>query len=294
MPTLSSIASGSLTSKTYTARPSQQVFTTTGVTQWTVPPGVYSISAFMISGGEAGTDQSDFGFAAGGRGGRGGSTLWVEKIPVSPGLTVTVTVGAGGTSNGQDGGQSGITAGALSCSITNSGSESVFNGAIWSKGVGGAGGVGTTVWGGGGGGAGGYGTADNTATSANGGTGEDADQWVLPTANSGGATGGKRGASSVFSAATGGGGGGGVGLLGRGATAIFPVINQAGGLGGSSGGNGGLGGSSGGGDGGLYGGGGGGGGDTFTADEGGAGGQGAVRIIWGSTRYYPTSNIANV
>lgn len=296
MPVLSSITSGSLTSKTYTARPSQVVFTTTGVTQWIVPPGVFSISAFMVSGGQGG-GAGTVANGVGGYGGQGGSTLWVEKIPVSPGLIVAVTVGAGGTpgtfsnlAGFPAGGPSGIIAGTFSCNINNAGVAAVSAGAIWSKGVGGLGGqkAGFGSWAGGGGGAGGYGTVDNTDTSANGGTGEDGDQYGEATANGGGATGGRRGTSG-FVGTKFAGGGGGVGLLGRGTTAVRSIIFPAGaGLGGSGGANG-ISGT-----GGLYGGGGGGGGAAGEFNgQGGPGGQGAVRIIWGSTRYYPTSNTEN-
>lgn len=295
MPALASITSGSITSKTYTARPSQAVFTTPGVTQWTVPAGVYSISAFMVSGGQGGGfGQTVDGFAFGGYGGQGGSTLWVEKIPVSPGSIVTVTVGAGGgpavagVSNlpGSAGGNSGVAAGDRTCLVTNSGLTSVFAGAIWSRGIGGAGGVRDVAGspGGGGGGAGGYGTTADPNTSANGGDGGSGGTGPPPTAGGGGASGGTRGSSSFLGIRSGGSGGG-VGLLGRGATAAVPVNFPAAGLGGS-GGN----------DGvqvlqaGLYGGGGGGGGNS---SDGGAGAQGAVRIVWGSTRFYPTSNVVD-
>ena len=295
MPALSSITAGSLTSKTYTARPSQITFTTPGVTQWTVPPGVYSISAFMVSGGQGGGNGANIdGFVFAGYGGQGGSTLWVEKIPVSPGLTVTITVGAGGTAGGISnlpgaaGGNSGVTAGTRTCLVTNSGISSVFDGAIWSRGIGGAGGVRDTGGkpGGGGGGAGGYGTAADPNTSAIGGGGGDnnSSDGTVPTADGGGASGGTRGSSSVIGSGIGGVGGG-VGLLGRGTTAAKSTVFPSGaGLGGSGGSNGDRLTSTPG----LYGGGGaGGGGSTGTGTS---GAQGAVRIIWGSTRYYPTSN----
>ena len=296
MPALSSITSGSITSKTYTARPSQAVFTTPGVTQWTVPPGVYSISAFMVSGGQGGGNGITVdGFSFSGYGGQGGSTVWVEKIPVAPGSTVTVTVGtagiAGGVSNlpGGEGGESGVTAGSRTCLVTNAGVTSLFAGAIWSRGIGGTGGIAASGKpGGGGGGAGGYGTAADPNTSANGGAGGDTSSsfdGTDPTSGGGGASGGTRGSSSFLGNGFGGSGGG-VGLLGRGTTAAKTTAALPGaGLGGS----GGSGGNSVTRSPGLYGGGGSG-GSGGSGSLGGVGAQGAVRIIWGSTRYYPTSN----
>ena len=84
------------------------------------------------------------------------------------------------------------------------------------------------------------------------------------------------------------GGGGGVGILGSGGNGTAGTTNGGGGGGGSSGTNGGGNTS---GLGGNYGGGGGGAADNNRA--GGAGAGGAVRIIWGTGRSYPSTSVAD-
>lgn len=147
---------------------------------------------------------------------------------------------------------------------------------------GGAGGAGGTAVGGngnsgaGGGGAGGYNGAGGAGGLANGTAGSN------PAVGSGGGGGG------VGKSGWSGGGGGGVGLLGVGSD----------GVGTGGGGTGGSGGSAGldywqtsqnsGGNGGAYGGGGGGTGYEYQSEIGGYGGSGAVRVIIGPSRAYPS------
>lgn len=79
--------------------PSSQVeFTTPGTYSWTAPAGVTSVCAVCIGGGGAGTrgtSPSDVDQLR--RGGGAGGLGWKNDIPVTPGQTYTVVVGAGGT-----------------------------------------------------------------------------------------------------------------------------------------------------------------------------------------------------
>jgi hypothetical protein len=58
---------------------------------WIVPEGVYEISAVCVGAGGGGYNTSN-----GGGGGAGGDLRWRIKIPVTPGESLTVTVGNGG------------------------------------------------------------------------------------------------------------------------------------------------------------------------------------------------------
>jgi hypothetical protein len=77
--------------------PTIQKFTTPGETNWTVPDGVTSINVLTVGGGGgAVTGNTELAFAAGGGG--GGGLGYGNNIPVTPGETLKVTVGAGGAS----------------------------------------------------------------------------------------------------------------------------------------------------------------------------------------------------
>ena len=235
--------------------------TGTGTFTWTAPAGVTSVSVVAVGGGGGPGGNG----AAGGGGGLG----WKNNITVVPGQSYTVRAGAGGvglTSNGGDsyfistatvkGGGGGTT---QNVSGTGAGGGTYVGDGGGNGGRGGdVGGFG----GGGGGGAGGY--------NGNGGAGGSG--------VSGAGSVGSNGASNSGAGGGGGGGtgdtlyGGGVGLLGIGTTGT-------GGIGGASG----VAGS--GGSGTTYGGGGGSGGS--------AGAVGAVRIVWGTGRSYPSTNLAD-
>ena len=261
----------------------QENFLTAGTYTWTCPTGVFLVSAVCIGGGGHGYDQNESGSGGSNVPGGGGGLGWKNDIPVTPGQTYTVKVGAesydnlgisGATFTGNGSGDSYF----INASTVFGGGGGVLNyiggGYI---GDGGGEGGGTNVvsgafWGGcgaggytGAGGKGGYGTAGYNGTG-------------------GGAGGG--GATSFPS-----GGGGGVSVYGQGS-------NGQGGSG-FSGGGGGSGGTSGTagagnsgshyrGNGGLYGGGGGCGGSGQNGG-GGTGGAGAVRLIWGQGRSYPST-----
>ena len=281
----------------------QETFTSpTGATSsstfsWVVPSGVTTICAVCVGGGGAG-GLTTGNFPSGGGG--GGGLSWLNDIPVTPGETLSVTAGVGGyydvPSASADGGDSGIQRGStilLACT----GGEGATPGQPSGGGQGGAslspqwgGGDGgnwlfpsgsTSAGSGGGGGAGGY--------SGDGGRGGYFDGFGATAAdtNSGGGGGGYGGQNI-------GGGGGGVGLLGKGSDGSVGTSPLSVGGGGGSGGQDGL-------StaisndktqatGGLYGGGG------FGRPSGnpGAGAPGAVRIIWGPGRAFPSTNTADV
>lgn len=261
----------------------EQLYTNPGSYNWTVPASVTSVSVVCVGGGGAGS-----GNGYGNRGGGGGGLSWKNGVAVSPGGVHSVAVGAGGLGiNSGTGGSrpDGESSGVLGLSATGGlavwGSGGSVNRPTGSGGVG-SGGTGNYSGGiayagnaGGGGGAAGY--------SGNGGNNATGDYTGSAQAGSGGGGGG--GGSGY----TGGGGGGGVGLFGQGS------VGAGGVNGGSSttGGGGGSGGTGGafndgynGGGGGNYGGGGGG---MHWGSTGGNGGGGAVRIIWGPGRSFPSN-----
>lgn len=247
---------------------------------WIVPDGVTNISAVAIGGGGEGGGDED---TLGGGGGAGGCLAYAIDIPVIPGETLSIypapsafrgilsNAGITGArsaiirlSNGEgllqaNGNRGGDATGGGGISIIQSlASAGSFASAVFSGGNGGDGGSST---GGGGGGAAGYSANGNTGLGGSG-------QW--------GGTGNQNGR-----------GGGGVGVYGEGASGT--LLGQ----GGSGGANGGTAVSFYGDPGGLYGGGGGGGDDRTTSgtrSHGGAGGAGAVRIIWGPGRSFPSTN----
>ena len=257
----------------------QQLFTSNGT--FTVPANVTSIAVVCVGagGGGGGSDNAN---ELGGGGG-GGALAYVNNITTTPGQSLTVTVGTGGAAGGDKqagsaGGDSSVVLGGTTLCSAGGGSGGVDQGGVGGAGgtvitgTGGSGGSGgnanngTTTNGGGGGGAGGY--------SGNGGNG---------VANNSTATGGN-GAGGAAGGAGRNAGGGGVGVLGEGTsgTGGSAGVGGGGGSGGANGGN------SANGDGGLYGGGGAG---ASGADGAGSdvGANGAVRIIWGTGRSFPST-----
>lgn len=273
-------------------KPGQQLFTQ--ATSWTVPAGVTKVSAVAVGGGGGGA-AGDGGRGEPNTGGGGGGLSWA-RFKVTPGETLTIAVGAGGTSlAGSDG-----TAGGLS-SISRSGVDLVVAGGGGggferNEGPGGTGGthsVGAVYAGGGG--AGGTG---GSATDGSGGSGGGGAGGYSGNGGTGGSSSGTNGLAGVGGAAGGGGGrsgttgiagsGGGTGLFGEGALGAGGTASNGGG-GGSGGGAGltdvtGVGG-------GAYGGGGG--ARTDQAGVGSDGAPGAVRIIWGTGRTYPSTRTAD-
>ena len=261
----------------------QQNFTSSGT--FTVPTGVTSIAVVVVGGGGGGGGSEDSDETGGGGG--GGALAYVNNLSVTAGESLTVTVGSGGNGgNGDSGGSSGgfsrLARGGTTLAQANGGGGGQHRGSGGSGGTvstgtggsGGQGGQGSDRNGsnsGGGGGAGGY--------SGAGGRGCDQDGSPSGASGSGGAGGG--GGRND--------GGGGVGILGQGSSGSGGGTSNPGG-GGSTAGSGGTNGSSGsgdGGNGGLYGGGGG--GAQGSDNDGGDGRPGAVRIIWGSGRSFPST-----
>lgn len=247
----------------------QTAYTSPGTYTWVCPANVFQVHVVCVGGGGGGT-----GNTAGGAGGGGGGLGWINNYPVIPGNTYTVVVGSGGVRNGSSGGNS---------FFVSLGTVAGFGGATGGSGgdcfpptQGGRGGLGGSPAGvcGGGGGAGGY-----SGNGGNGGSGGSVGQ-----SGSGGAGGGGGGSAALSNRF--GGGGGGVGILGIGSPGSGGVIE--------GGGGGGSGGSSGSSlvTGGSYGGGGGG-GDTSAYNPG-DGASGAVRIIWGPNRAFPSTNTGDV
>lgn len=81
---------------------------------WTVPTGCASMSAFLVGGGGGGGGYGGWWGASNGGSGSGGGTNTINDIAVTPGTTVTITIGAGGArgargGNGSAGGTTSIT-----------------------------------------------------------------------------------------------------------------------------------------------------------------------------------------
>lgn len=92
-----------------------QVFTSSG--SWTVPAGITKAKVTVIGGGGGGGGTNGEPLRGGGGGGGGGSIRLVTGL--TPGTSVTVTVGAGGTAaNDTAGGTGGTSSFGAFCSAT--------------------------------------------------------------------------------------------------------------------------------------------------------------------------------
>lgn len=278
LPSSGQISLGLFRFRAIAAAAGQQEYTTPGTYTFTAPPGVTSVCAVCVGGGGGGMyyqySSSSYTYAM--NGGSGGGLGWKNNIPVVPGNTYTVVVGAGGSQGAYS---SGSTNGGSSYFISSSTvagngggygryAQSRAGGTYVGDGGGNGGAVTHQYSSGygpcGGGGAGGY--------SGNGGSTNNRYSY----AGSGGGGGGGYVGSNYYSN-----GGGGVGIYGQGSN-------------GTSNGGGGSGGvSATGRNGGTFGGGGGGSSSVYWG-YGGNGGGGAVRIIWGSGRAFPSTNTADV
>lgn len=79
----------------------ETAFITSGTYSWTAPSGVTSVSVVAVGGGGAGDDGNSGD--GGGGGGGGGGLAFAEAVPVTPGVSYTVVVGAGGSAgNGKN------------------------------------------------------------------------------------------------------------------------------------------------------------------------------------------------
>lgn len=283
-------------SVTTMAQPTEASYTSPGTYSFIVPAGVTSVSVVSVGGGGGG--------GRAGSSGGGGALNYRNNLSVTPGQSITIVVGAGGSPNssGASATSGGNTStGALDCLAggavgSNGGTRSAPTGGGGSGGGGnganGAGGGGAAGYSGNGGAGGSYGSGGSAGNGGGGGGGGGGNFFGF-------------GANNVYSGAWSGGGGGGVGLLGQGSDGAGATGNNIG-LGGGGGSNGNSGASafafSNGGNGGAYGGGGAAGGYYYYTDgdgvpgettnlDGGTGGSGAVRIIWpGTTRQFPSTN----
>lgn len=236
----------------------QDAYTTAGSYSWVAPTGVTSVCVVAVGGGAGGWN----GINNNSRGGGGGGLGWKNNITVVPGNSYTVVVGA--RAGAGVAGTSYFINTSTVAGIGGQGDEPsnpsrTSGGGYVGDGGGNGGNGGQSISYGGGGGAGGY--------SGNGGAG-----GTTGASGSGGGGGGANDAASNPNT----GYGGGVGILGQGA-------NGAGGANGG-GGSGGASGTAQ--EGGAYGGG------SYGAA--GNGGVGAVRIIWGSGRAFPSTNTGNL
>lgn len=136
------------TTYTATAKTSKSLHTFTSSGTFTVPPGVSKIDIFCVGGGGGGAGgyASLYGNWRGGGGGGGGYTATVLNKAVTPGSSLTVTVGAGGSAaaansmaTGGTGGTSSV--GSLVSAKGGTGGRTVSNGGETVKG-GGSGGSG--------------------------------------------------------------------------------------------------------------------------------------------------------
>lgn len=230
-----------------------------GQQEW-VTPGTYS---FTVPTGVTSICTVCVGGGSGARtvvsgryaSGEGGSLMYTNAVAVTPGETLSVVVGIGSAYNVLGGSSSLKNSAGTVVHCLAKGGRSADTNIGTGGGVGGSG-VGVLNYPAGGGGAGGYSGAGGI-----GGAGGSA-----PTAGTGGGGGGQGG---------GGGGGGGVGIYGEGASGAAYGYGGSGGQNGTTTG------------GGLYGGGG---GYNPTVP----GGGGAVRILWGYGRSFPSTNTGNM
>ena len=249
---------------------SSYLFSTAGSHSWTCPAGLTSVSVVAVGAG------AEAGSVAGGGGGLG----WKNNISVTPGQSYTVVVGAGGQNKANEHSYFINTT-----TVMGEGGNAASGGGYVGDG-GGNGGDGQgsgTYQDCGGGGAGGY--------SGDGGDGKSGSTGQAGNGQGGGG-GGSMANSGSYTC-----GGGGVGVYGQGTNGVgglaaihpnqHPTTTSAG-----TGGSGGedaistYGHSAGG----NYGGGGGGGG---SGAGGGNSGGGAVRLLWGSNRSFPSTNVSN-
>src|SRR5579859_1661877 len=137
------------------------LFTTPGANSFTVPPNVTSITVDACASGGGGGGGGTSGGNAGGGGGGAGSNLHNYTLNVTPGATLTITIGTGGTAGAINGnGGNGLTG--TQISGANNPFPSLFNGlgGVGTTGTtGGAGGAGSAGGGGSGGAAGANGTS---------------------------------------------------------------------------------------------------------------------------------------
>ena len=280
----------------------QQEYTSPGTYTWIAPSGVFSVSVVAIGGGNDSHELGGGGNAGYCSGGGGGGLGWKNSIPVVPGQSYTVVVGDAGyiitNNNYTRAGNSyfisistvaGFGGGRNLIQDINADKVAVAAGGTYFGDGGGNGGNGGIFGGGqsdsttGGGGAGGY-------------TGNGGDGGGHASSGLDGQGGGGGGGMGNYNGLGGGRStsGGGVGLHGQGSSGVGAIFGSGNGGGGGSGGFNGQ-----------YGTFGSNGGSSASNYGGGAGlrrqwaisqtaGSGAVRIIWGENRAFPSLNTINL
>lgn len=259
----------------------EATYTAPGTYSWVCPAGVTAVNVVCVGGGGG----SAVALGAGG----GGGLAWCNNIPVTPGASYTVVVGAGGA-GGTSSTSPGVTGGTSSFINTNTIAAYGGDGGryIANATANGGGFAVSSAYGSSGGGSGGNGGGSNSTTNNPGGGGAGgysgfggsgasfaAAYGIADSGTGGGGGGGAVGTSN------GAGAGGGVGLYGAGTNGAAGASNSSSATRGG-GGSGGTGGGILNNAGGVYGGGG--------APDAGSGGDGAVRIIWGPNRAFPSTN----
>ena len=246
----------------------QQAYTTAGTYTWTAPENVTSVSVVCVGGGASGYTAS--GYAVGGGGGGLG---WKNNISVTPGQTYTVVVGQGGNlSTSANGGDSYFISNVTVAGLGGKyGARSGVGGSYVGDGGGSGGSSDTTGYStpfsSGAGGAGGY--------SGNGGNGGKYTTGLY-NGQAGQGGGGGGGGGGYLSDNQMGFAGGGVGIFGQGSNGLGGSGSGSSGSAGTAGSGGSLQ---------TYGGGG-----QAKYVQNGDGGGGAVRIIWGANRAFPSTN----
>jgi hypothetical protein len=172
--------------------PQVTFITATGATVYNVPAGAQTVFAYIMGGGGQGASGglTASGAAGGGGGGSAGGYSWGQFPASLLGSSVTVTVGAGGTTGGAAQTSVGTTGNA-----GQAGGSTLFGGFMWTHGgaAGNAGATAATAGGASGGGVGmliGGGSGAGSATATAGGTG-----LVVGGAGGGGGGGGTTGAA---------------------------------------------------------------------------------------------------
>lgn len=166
----------------------QNSWLNTGTYSFVVPEGVYFIAAMLIGGGAGGGTGSPGDTYSAGAGG-GGARAYHNAIPVTPGETLTIIVGAGGIAGGTMQGGGAGSASQIKRGATVLVSAGGGDGGRWDNGAGGAGG-----------------TASGGEVNQSGGAGEDSQSIYAKGGSAGGMVGYMVGANLY----------GGVGSLGAG------------------------------------------------------------------------------
>ena len=256
--------------------PGQQAYTTAGTYSWTAPADVTRVSVVCVGAGGAGSGYPSQG--------SGGGLGWKNNIPVVPGNSYTVVVGAvpNYTFSPTTSGDSYFID---TSTVAGLGGENQASNRTTSVGGGyvgdGGGNGGSSPYSShsysGGGGAGGYtGNGGNAGPASNTSTGNT--QGTQP---SGGGGGGGSGGRPIGGGGYAGGSGGGVGIFGQGANGNSPATPTSASARGGVDATAGSGGSNE-----TYGGG-------ASADSSKLG-AGAVRIIWGTGRAFPSTNTGDL